>query len=145
MKLFDEFKKFAMRGNVVDLAVGVVIGAAFTGIVNSLVKDVIMPPIGFALGGLDFSNFFVTLKGPHLATLAEAQKAGAVTLNYGIFINTLINFLVVALALFLLIRSINRITTPETPAEAAAAAPPPPPEEVMLLREIRDELKTRSA
>jgi large conductance mechanosensitive channel len=145
MKLFDEFKKFAMRGNVVDLAVGVVIGAAFTGIVNSLVKDIITPPIGMAMGGLDFTNFFVTLKGPHLATLAEAQKAGAVTLNYGIFINTLINFLVVALALFLLIRSINRLTTPETPAEAAAAAPPPPPEEVMLLREIRDELKTRSA
>ena len=145
MKLFDEFKKFAMRGNVVDLAVGVVIGAAFTGIVNSLVKDIITPPIGMAMGGLDFTNFFVTLKGPHLATLAEAQKAGAVTLNYGIFINTLINFLVVALALFLLIRSINRLTTPETPAEAAAAAPPPPPEEVLLLREIRDELRTRSA
>ena len=144
MKLFDEFKKFAMRGNVVDLAVGVVIGAAFTGIVNSLVKDIITPPIGLAMGGLDFTNFFVTLKGPHLATLAEAQKAGAVTLNYGIFINTLINFLVVAIALFLLIRSINRLTTPETPAEAAAAAPPPPPEEVLLLREIRDELKTRS-
>jgi large conductance mechanosensitive channel len=145
MRLFDEFKKFAMRGNVVDLAVGVVIGAAFTGIVNSLVKDIITPPIGLAMGGLDFTNFFVTLKGPHLATLAEAQKAGAVTLNYGIFINTLINFLVVALALFLLIRSINRLTTPETPAEAAEAAPPPPPEEVLLLREIRDELKTRSA
>jgi large conductance mechanosensitive channel len=145
MRLFDEFKKFAMRGNVVDLAVGVVIGAAFTGIVNSLVKDVIMPPIGVALGGIDFSNFFITLKGPHLATIAEAQKAGAVTLNYGIFINTLINFLVVALALFLLIRAINLLTTPETPAEAAAAAPPAPPEEVLLLREIRDELKTRSA
>jgi large conductance mechanosensitive channel len=145
MRPFDEFKKFAMRGNVVDLAVGVVIGAAFTGIVNSLVKDIITPPIGLAMGGLDFSNFFITLKGPHLATLAEAQKAGAVTLNYGIFINTLINFLVVAMALFLLIRSINRLTTPETPAEAAAAAPPAPPEEVLLLREIRDELKTRSA
>src|SRR5204863_3060158 len=134
MKFFDEFKKFAMRGNVVDLAVGVVIGAAFTGIVNSLVKDLINPPLGLALGGLDFSNFFITLKGPHLATLAEAQKAGAVTLNYGVFINTLINFLIVAIALFLLIRSINRLTTPETEAEAAAAAPPPPPEEVVLLR-----------
>jgi large conductance mechanosensitive channel len=145
MKLFDEFKKFAMRGNVVDLAVGVVIGAAFTGIVNSLVKDIITPPIGMAMGGLDFTNFFVTLKGPHFANLAEAQKAGAVTLNYGIFINTLINFLVVAIALFLLIRSINRLTTPETPAEAASAAPLPPPEEVLLLREIRDELKTRGA
>jgi large conductance mechanosensitive channel len=143
MKIFDEFKKFAMRGSVVDLAVGVVIGAAFTGIVNSLVKDIIMPPIGLALGGIDFTNFFVTLKGPHLATVAEAQKAGAVTLNYGIFVNTLINFLVVAFALFLLIRSINRLTTPETPAEAAAAAPPAPPEDILLLREIRDELKTR--
>jgi large conductance mechanosensitive channel len=143
MRLFDEFKKFAMRGNVVDLAVGVVIGAAFTGIVNSLVKDIITPPMGLALGGIDFSNFFVTLKGPHLATLAEAQKAGAVTLNYGLFINALINFIVVAIALFLLIRAINRLTTPETPAEAVAAAPLPPPEEVLLLREIRDELKAR--
>jgi large conductance mechanosensitive channel len=143
MKLFDEFKKFAMRGNAVDLAVGVVIGAAFTGIVNSLVKDIIMPPIGLALGGLDFTNFFVTLKGPHLATLADAQKAGVVTLNYGIFVNALINFLVVAIALFFLIRAINRLTTPETAAEAAAAAPPAPPEEVLLLREIRDELKAR--
>lgn len=141
MRIFDEFKKFAMRGNVLDLAVGVVIGAAFTGIVNSLVKDIITPPIGLALGGIDFSNFFLTLKGPHVATLAEAQKAGAVTLNYGVFINAIINFIVVAIALFLLIRSINRITTPETPAEAAAAAPPPPPEEVLLLREIRDSLK----
>jgi large conductance mechanosensitive channel len=141
MKMFDEFKKFAMRGNVVDLAVGVVIGAAFTGIVNSLVKDIITPPIGLALGGIDFSNFFVTLKGSHLATLAEAQKAGAVTLNYGLFVNALINFVVVAIALFLLIRAINRLTTPETPAEEAAAAPLPPPEEVLLLREIRDELK----
>ena len=145
MKLFDEFKKFAMRGNVLDLAVGVVIGASFTGIVNSLVKDIIMPPVGLALGGIDFSNFFVTMKGPHMATLAEAQKAAAVTWNYGLFINAIINFIVVAIALFILIRSINRITTPETAAEAAAAAPPPPPEEVLLLREIRDELKTRSA
>jgi large conductance mechanosensitive channel len=143
MKMFDEFKKFAMRGNVVDLAVGVVIGAAFTGIVNSLVKDIITPPIGLALGGIDFTNFFLTLKGPHVATVAEAQKAGAVTLNYGLFINALINFLVVAIALFLLIRAINRLTTPETPAEAVAAAPLPPPEEVLLLREIRDELKAR--
>lgn len=143
MGLFDEFKKFAMRGNVLDLAVGVVIGAAFTGIVNSLVKDIITPPIGLAMGGIDFSNFFVTLKGPHLATLAEAQKAGAVTVNYGLFVNALINFIVVAIALFLLIRSINRLTTPATPAEEAAAAPPPPTEEVLLLRDIRDSLKTR--
>ena len=94
MSMLSEFKTFAMRGNVIDLAVGVVIGAAFTGIVNSLVKDVIMPPIGFAMGGIDFSNFFVTLKGPAVATLADAQKAGAVTINYGVFINAVINFLV---------------------------------------------------
>src|SRR5947208_16291808 len=100
-----------------------------------------LAPTGFAVRRLDLANFFITLKGPHLATLAEAQKAAAVTLNYGAFINTIINFLIVALALFLLIRSINRLTTPETPAEAAEAAPPAPPEEVLLLREIRDELK----
>lgn len=137
--MFEEFKKFAMRGNVLDLAVGVVIGAAFTGIVNSLVKDIIMPPIGLVLGGVDFANFFITLKGTHATTLAEAQKAGAVTLNYGTFVNAVLNFLVVAVALFLLIRSINRLTTPkvaEVPVE-----PPPPPEDVLLLREIRDSLK----
>ncbi|SRR5579885_3043176 len=133
--MWQEFKKFAMRGNVIDLAVGVVIGAAFTGIVNSLVKDVIMPPIGWLMGGIDFSEFFFVLKGPHLATLADAQKAGAVTINYGLFINTIINFIVVAIALFILIRAINRLKTPtpETPAE--------PSEEVLLLRDIRDALK----
>lgn len=137
--MFGEFKKFAMRGNVVDLAVGVVIGAAFTGIVNSLVKDVIMPPLGWAVGGIDLSNFFLTLKGPAAATLAEAQKAGAVTVNYGLFINAIINFLIVALALFLLIRSLNRLIAPK-PVEAA---PPATPEDVLLLREIRDSLKNR--
>jgi large conductance mechanosensitive channel len=138
--MFAEFKKFAMRGNVIDLAVGVVIGAAFGAIVASLVKDIIMPPIGYAMGGIDFSNFFLTLKGPAAATLADAQKAGAVTINYGVFLNTVINFLVVALALFLLIRGINRLQTqpPEKPADA-----PPPPEDVVLLREIRDLLKAR--
>lgn len=143
--MWQEFKKFAMRGNVIDLAVGVVIGAAFTGIVTSLVKDIIMPPIGYAMGGVDFSNFFVVLKGSHaVQTLADAQKAGAVTMNYGLFVNTIINFIVVAIALFILIRGINRLTTPKTPAEEAAAAPPAPTEEVLLLREIRDSLKARS-
>ena len=137
--MFSEFKKFAMRGNVIDLAVGVVIGAAFGGIVSSLVKDIIMPPIGYAMGGIDFSNFFLTLKGPAAATLADAQKAGAVTINYGVFVNTVINFLVVAIALFLLIRGINRLQT--KPPEAAPAAPP---EDVVLLREIRDLLKARA-
>jgi large conductance mechanosensitive channel len=135
--MFEEFKKFAMRGNVIDLAVGVVIGAAFTGIVNSLVKDIIMPPIGWAMGGIDFSNFFFTVKGGAFNTLADAQKAGAVTINYGTFINTLINFLVVALALFMLIRAINKVQAPP-PATVDA---PPPPEDILLLREIRDSLK----
>jgi large conductance mechanosensitive channel len=130
-----------MRGNVIDLAVGVVIGAAFGAIVASLVKDIIMPPVGWAMGGIDFSNFFFTLKGPATATLAEAQKAGAVTINYGIFINAIINFLVVALALFALIRGINRLQTKPLPADAT---PPPPPEDVVLLREIRDLLKSRA-
>src|SRR6478735_10097251 len=107
--MFEEFKKFVMRGNVIDLAVGVVIGAAFTGIVNSLVKDIIMPPVGWAMGGIDFSNFFFTVKGGTFNTLADAQKAGAVTIAYGVFINAVINFLVVAAALFMFIRLINKL------------------------------------
>lgn len=138
MSLFSEFKKFAMRGNVVDLAVGVIIGASFTGIVTSLVNDVIMPPIGLALGGVDFANFFVVLKGdPHLETLAAAKAAKAVTLNYGLFVNAIINFLIVAFALFMLLRQLNKLTAP--PPEAPAG----PSEEVLLLREIRDSLKSR--
>lgn len=140
--MFEEFKKFAMRGSVVDLAVGVIIGASFTGIVNSLVKDIINPILGLAIGGIDFSNFFVVLKGDHaVATLADAAKAGAVTLNYGVFINAVINFLIVAFVLFLVIRQINKLTQPKP---AAPAAPPPPPEDVLLLREIRDSLKARA-
>ena len=138
MAIFDEFKKFAMRGNVVDLAVGVVIGAAFTGIVNSLVKDIITPPIGWATGGLDFTNLFFTIKGPHVATLAEAQKSGAITINYGVFINAIIGFLIVAIVLFLFVRQINKLKSPEPDK------PDTPPEDILLLREIRDELKARS-
>ena len=142
MKLLDEFKTFAMRGNAIDLAVGVVVGAAFTGIVNSLVKDLINPPLGLLLGGIDFSNFFVVLKGTGTyPSLKAAQDAGAVTLNYGLFINALINFVIVAAALFLVVRTINRMTMPHHPE--SPAAPPPPPEDVLLLREIRDELKKR--
>ena len=138
--MFEQFKKFAMRGNVLDLAVGVVIGASFTGIVNSLVKDVIMPPIGLLLGGVDFSEFFLVLKGDHaVKTLAEAQKAGEVTINYGLFANSIINFLIVAFVLFLLVREINNLLAPKP--ETAAA--PPPSEEILLLREIRDSLKAR--
>jgi large conductance mechanosensitive channel len=122
--MFKEFKEFVMRGNVVDMAVGIIIGAAFGTIIKSLVSDIIMPPIGLLLGNVDFSNLYILLKGgnpagPYLA-LAEAQKAGAVTINYGAFINTIISFLIVALAVFLLIRSLNRLKQPEAaPAEAA--------------------------
>jgi large conductance mechanosensitive channel len=121
--MLKEFKEFALRGNVVDMAVGIIIGAAFGTIVNSLVKDVIMPPIGLLLGGLDFANFFILLKagspaGPY-ASLADAQKAGAVTINYGVFINAVVSFLIVAFVLFLLIRSINQLRRKEEvpPAE----------------------------
>ena len=121
--MFKEFKEFAMRGNVVDMAVGIIIGAAFGTIIKSLVADIIMPPIGLLLGNVDFANLFILLKpgnpaGPYLA-LAEAQKAGAVTINYGAFINTIISFVIVAFAVFLLIRSLNRMKKPEeAPAEA---------------------------
>src|SRR5437667_3426629 len=114
--MFSEFRTFLMRGSVIDLAVGVIVGASFTGIVNSLVKDVLMPPIGLLLGGIDFSNFFVTLKGDHsVTTLKAAQEAGAVTLNYGLFINTILNFLIVAFVLFMLIRQINKLQRPAHP------------------------------
>ena len=123
--MLKEFKEFAMRGNVVDMAVGIIIGASFGGIISSLVADVIMPPIGLALGNVDFSNLFVTLKegaraaGPY-ASLADAKAAGAVTVNVGVFINTIISFLIVAFAVFMLIRSLNRLKRKQ---EAAPAAP----------------------
>ena len=140
MSLVAKFKKFAVRGNVVDLAIGVIIGASFTGIINSLVNDVLMPPIGLALGGVDFSNFFFVLKGDRAVdTLAAAKAAKAVTINYGLFINTIINFLIVAFVLFLLLRQLNKLVAPAPATEAA----PPPSEEVLLLREIRDSLKSR--
>lgn len=140
--MLKEFKEFAMRGNVVDMAVGIIIGAAFGKIVESLVKDLIMPPIGMLLGKVDFANLFVVLRegataGPYLSVDA-AQKAGAVTFNYGVFINTCISFVIVAFAVFLLIRSINKMKKAEAEAPAAPAAPP---EDVLLLREIRDALK----
>ncbi|HEX4106346.1 MAG TPA: large conductance mechanosensitive channel protein MscL [Rhizomicrobium sp.] len=138
--MFQEFKKFAMRGNVIDLAVGVIIGASFTGIVNSLVKDVIMPPIGMALGGVDFSNFFFVIKGDRAVdTLAAATAAKDVTINYGLFVNAVINFLIVAFVLFILLRQLNKLVAPSPSTEAA----PPPSEEILLLREIRDSLKAR--
>lgn len=143
--MFEEFKKFAMRGNVVDLAVGVIIGAAFGKIVDSLVKDVIMPPIGLLLGKVDFSNMFLVMRegtqpGPY-ATVDAAAKAGAVTLNYGVFINTMISFVIVAWAVFLVIQAMNRLQKKMDEAPAAPPAPPVTPEDVLLLREIRDSLK----
>jgi large conductance mechanosensitive channel len=110
--MLKEFKEFAMRGSVIDLAVGVIIGGAFGKIITSLVTDVIMPPIGLALHGMDFSNLFISLNGQVYTTLADAQKAGAPTLNYGNFINNVIDFLIVALVIFLMIRAINRLQKP---------------------------------
>ena len=136
--MLEEFKKFAMRGNVVDLAVAVVIGAAFGAVVNSLVADLIMPVIGAVSGGLDFSNYFLPLSGKVTATaLADARKQGAV-LAWGNFLTLVINFLIIAWVLFLCIKGINRLKAPEPPAASA-----PPSNEVQLLTEIRDLLKAR--
>ena len=139
--MWREFRDFAMRGNVIDLAVGIILGAAFTTIVNSLVNDIIMPPIGLVIGGIDFSNFFLTLKGGSYPTPEAAKAAGAVTLNFGIFINAVIRFLIVAFAIFILVRQINRLTREK---EAAPPPPPAPPRQEVLLEEIRDLLKARS-
>ena len=140
--MWKEFREFAVKGNVVDMAVGIIIGAAFGKIVDSLVKDLIMPPIGLLLGKVDFANLFVVLKpgaapGPYL-TVEAAQKAGAVTFNYGIFINTMISFMIVAFAVFLLVRAINQLRREE---QAKTAEPAAPPEESALLREIRYAVK----
>lgn len=143
--MLKEFKEFAIKGNVVDLAVGVILGGAFGGIVNSLVKDVIMPPVGLLVGGVNFGDLFVVLKAgakaaPPYATPALAAEAGAVTLNLGLFINTLINFLIVGLSMFFVVKVINRLRRqPEPP-------PPPPPapsRQEVLLQEIRDLLSQR--
>ncbi len=117
--MFKEFKEFAVKGNVVDMAVGIVIGGAFGKIVTSFVSDVLMPPVGLMLGKVDFSNMFVSLNGTHYATLKEAKDAGAATLNYGLFLNTILDFTIVAFAMFLVISQINRL-------RRAIEAPPPP-------------------
>ena len=137
--MLEEFKKFALRGNVVDLAIGVIIGAAFGGIVNSLVSDILMPVIGAVTGGLDFSNYFVPLSSKvTAASLAEARKQGAV-FAWGSFLTIVINFLIIAWVLFLVIKGINRLTSPKpAPAEEQK-----PSAEVQLLTEIRDALKAR--
>jgi len=115
--MLEEFKKFAMRGNVVDMAVGIVIGAAFGKIVSSFVKDILMPPLGKLMGGVDFSNLYINLSEGTFASLAAAQEAGAATLNYGVFINTVLDFLIVAFAIFMVIKAMNKLKT-EEPAKA---------------------------
>ena len=142
--MLREFKEFAMRGNVLDMAVGIIIGAAFGTIVNSFVNDVIMPPVGLALGGVDFTNLFVTLRdgakaaGPY-ASLAAAKDAGAVTLNYGVFVNSIVSFLIVAFAIFMIVKGANSLKQ----QQAEAPAPPAPTADQTLLTEIRDLLKAR--
>jgi large conductance mechanosensitive channel len=117
--MLKEFKEFAMHGNVLDMAVGIIVGAAFGTIVTSFVNDILMPPIGLLLGRVDFTNLFITLKGEPYITLAQAKAAGATTLNYGVFLNTVVNFLIVAFAVFLLIRQVNRMRRQPEPAPAA--------------------------
>ena len=146
--MLKEFKEFAVKGNMLDMAVGIIIGAAFGTIVQSLVKDVIMPPLGLALGGADFSDLFMTLSegstaGPY-ATLAAAQEAGAVTLNYGVFFNAVISFLIVAFAVFMVVRSFNKLKREEEAAPPEPEAPPEPSPEETLLTEIRDLLKAQA-
>jgi large conductance mechanosensitive channel len=141
--MLKEFKEFVMRGNVMDMAVGIIIGAAFGAIVTSLVNDVLMPPIGLVLGGVDFSNVFFLLRAgakaaPPYASVAEAKAAGAVTLNLGLFINAIISFAIVAFAVFMIVKAVNRVRRAEPPPPA-----PPTPTET-LLGEIRDLLKTRA-
>ncbi len=137
MTMMGEFKQFAMKGNVVDLAVGVIIGGAFGKIVDSLVQDVIMPPIGLLFGGLDFASYYIPLNNQALGmSLAEAKKAGAV-LAYGNFLTILLNFVILAFVIFQMVRFMNKLRRTEEPAPAEAA----PPEDVLLLREIRDSLR----
>jgi large conductance mechanosensitive channel len=138
--MLNEFKNFAMRGNVVDMAVGIVIGAAFGKIVSSFVNDVIMPPIGMLMGGVDFSNLFINLGDGAFASLAAAEEAGAPLIKYGVFINTVLDFVIVAFAIFMVIRAMNKMKKQE---EEKPAAPPEPSAEEKLLTEIRDSLRAR--
>jgi large conductance mechanosensitive channel len=145
MGMLKEFREFAIKGNVVDLAVGVIIGAAFSKIVDSLVGDLIMPLVGRVIGSLDFSNLFVVLGNapPGVAhTVADLKKAGVPVLAYGNFITVAVNFVILAFIIFLMVRAINRLRSlHEEEKKAPAAEPAPPPEDVQLLREIRDELR----
>lgn len=139
MGMMQEFKEFVMRGNVVDLAVGVIIGGAFGKIIDSLVKDVIMPPIGLMLGGVDFKHLYLNLGSDSYATMEAAEKAGAPLIKYGAFLNTAVDFVIIAFAIFVAIKAINRLKRAEPPA--VAPEPAAPAEDILLLREIRDALK----
>jgi len=140
MSFASEFKEFALKGNVIDLAVGVIIGAAFAKIVDSLVGDLIMPIVGVIVGGLDFSNYFVPLAGQTAATLVEAKKAGAV-FAYGSFLTVAVNFMILAMIIFLMVKQINRMKREQVAPAAPPAPQAPTPEDVLLLREIRDALR----
>ena len=138
--MFKEFRAFAMRGNVLDMAVGIILGGAFGKIVSSLVQDVIMPPVGLLLGRMDFSQLFLNLGGGGFATLAQAQQAGAPTLNYGKFLQTILDFIIVAFAIFLMVKAFNAAKK----KEETAAPPPAPSRQETLLGEIRDLLRARA-
>jgi large conductance mechanosensitive channel len=137
--MLKEFREFAMKGNVLDMAIGIIIGAAFGKIVSSFVADLLMPPLGMMMGKVDFTNWFLTLSGGPFDTLKAAKDAGAVTLNYGLFLNTVLDFVIVAFAIFLMIKQINRLKK-----EAPPPAPTEPPREQILLTEIRDILARRA-
>ncbi len=139
--MLKEFKEFAMKGNVLDMAIGVIMGGAFGKIVSSLVSDVLMPPIGLALGGVDFTGLFINLSGTAQPSLVAAKAAGAATVNYGVFLQTIFDFIIIAFVIFMFVKQMNRFKR-----EAPAATPPPPPgptNEEKLLMEIRDALKNR--
>jgi large conductance mechanosensitive channel len=140
LAMLNEFKEFALRGNVMDMAVGIIIGAAFSTIVRSLVDDIIMPPIGVVTGGVDFSSIFIALNGQHYDSLAAARQAGAPTMNIGLFINNVISFLIVAFVLFMAIKAMHQLRRKQ---EEEPASAPPPSREVELLEEIRDALVKR--
>ncbi len=146
--MLKEFKEFAVKGNMLDMAVGIIIGAAFGTIIKSLVDDVIMPPIGMMLGGVDFTDLFLTISagadGGTYSTLAAAREAGAVTINYGVFINSLISFLIVAFSVFMVVRAFNKMKREEEAAPEEPAAPPEPSAEEKLLTEIRDLMKAQA-
>ncbi|MEW5839015.1 MAG: large conductance mechanosensitive channel protein MscL [Pseudomonadota bacterium] len=146
MSLLKEFREFAIKGNAFDLAVGVIIGAAFGKIVDSLVRDLVMPPIGLLLGGINFNNLFIALDGKEYATVALAKEAGAATLNYGVFIQSMVDFTIIAFAIFMVIKLMNTLRRQDEAKQEAAPevvqeVAPEPSEEVLLLREIRDSLK----